>query len=291
MSPRFVEELLAAIQDSWSKWSDHARASGTSPRRRSGQRLRPTALRVAVISDVHANGAALAAVLEAIEGERVDELWCLGDTVGYGPRPNETAATVAERADLALVGNHDLVALGTAQVSVAEFNPDAAAAARWTQAELDDSARGFLTSLSPEARRDGVELFHASAVDPVWDYVLTLEDARRSLERTEAPLVLVGHTHVPIAVTGDARRARRAVTLRRVTEVDLGAGRWLLNPGSVGQPRDADPRAAYLVLDLDARHADLQTRARTTSAGHRTRCGRRGCRSLSRSGSSTASRR
>ena len=211
-------------------------------------------MRVAVISDVHANGPALAAVLEAIEGERVDELWCLGDTVGYGPDPNETAAVVAERAALALVGNHDLVALGTAQVSVAEFNPDAAAAARWTQAELGDPARDFLTSLSPEARRDGVQLFHASAVDPVWDYVLSLEDARRSLERTDAPLVLVGHTHVPVAVTGDAESAAGGHAPGGY-EVDLRSGRWLLNPGSVGQPRDADPRAAYLVLDLDAHRA------------------------------------
>ncbi len=164
---------------------------------------------------------------------------------------------MAERADLALAGNHDLIALEAAHVSVADFNPDAGAAARWTQAELDDSARGFLASLSPEARRDGVELFHASAVDPVWDYVLTLEDARRSLERTEAPLLLVGHTHIPIAVTGDADSAAGGHAAAG-HEVDLGKGRWLLNPGSVGQPRDADPRAAYLVLDLDARHATFR---------------------------------
>jgi diadenosine tetraphosphatase ApaH/serine/threonine PP2A family protein phosphatase len=139
-------------------------------------------------------------------------------------------------------------------VSVAEFNPDAAAAARWTQAELGDSARTFLDSLSPEARRDGVQLFHASAVDPVWDYVLSLEDARRSLARTEAPVVLVGHTHIPIAATGDADGAEGGHAPGG-SELDLGEGRWLLNPGSVGQPRDADPRAAYLVLDLGAGHA------------------------------------
>jgi diadenosine tetraphosphatase ApaH/serine/threonine PP2A family protein phosphatase len=193
-------------------------------------------------------------VLEAIEGEAVDELWCLGDTVGDGPEPNETTATVAERADLVLAGNHDLIALGTAGVSVAEFNPDAGAAALWTRAVLDEVALGFLGSLSPWARRDGVQLFHASAIDPVWDYVLSLEDARRSLERTEAPLVLVGHTHVPIAVTGDAETVDGGHAEGGL-EIDLGSGRWLLNPGSVGQPRDADPRAAYLVLDLNDRRA------------------------------------
>ena len=203
---------------------------------------------------MHANGAALAAVLEAVESEGVDELWCLGDTVGYGPDPNETSAVVASRADVALVGNHDLVALGTAEVSVAEFNPDAAAAARWTREQLDESTRSFLSSLSPQARRNGVELFHASAVDPVWDYVLSLEDARRSLAQTDAPLVLVGHTHVPIAATGDERSAAGGHAAGGY-EADLARGRWLLNPGSVGQPRDADPRAAYLVLDLDAGRA------------------------------------
>jgi diadenosine tetraphosphatase ApaH/serine/threonine PP2A family protein phosphatase len=215
------------------------------------------ALRAAVISDVHANGAALAAVLTAIDEEGVDELWCLGDTVGYGPDPNETTAVVAARADVALVGNHDLVALGTAEVSVAEFNPDAAAAARWTQAALEDPARSFLSSLAPQAHRDGVDLFHASAVDPVWDYVLSLEDARRSLEVTDAPLVLVGHTHVPVAVTGDGEGATGGHAAGGY-ELDLGTGRWLLNPGSVGQPRDADPRAAYLVLDLAAGRAQFR---------------------------------
>jgi diadenosine tetraphosphatase ApaH/serine/threonine PP2A family protein phosphatase len=193
-------------------------------------------------------------VLEAIDGENVDELWCLGDTVGYGPDPNEATAVVAERANLVLAGNHDLIALGTANVSVEEFNPDAAAAAVWTRDQLTDEARGFLLSLSPQARREGVELFHASAVDPVWDYVLSLEDARRSLERTDAPLVLVGHTHIPIAVTGDAESAAGGHA-QGGYEVELGSGRWLLNPGSVGQPRDADPRAAYLVLDLNAGRA------------------------------------
>ncbi len=210
-----------------------------------------------MISDVHANEAALDAVLRAVAADAVDELWCLGDTVGYGPRPNETTAVVRERADAALVGNHDLVALGTAGVSVAEFNPDAAAAARWTREQLTDESREFLLSLGPTARREGVSLFHASATDPVWDYVLTIEDARRTLDLTDDPLVLVGHTHVPVAITGDGSAARGAHAPGGHT-VDLASGRWLLNPGSVGQPRDADPRAAYLLLDLGAGRAEFR---------------------------------
>jgi diadenosine tetraphosphatase ApaH/serine/threonine PP2A family protein phosphatase len=185
-----------------------------------------------------------------VDEEGVDEIWCLGDTVGYGPHPNEACAIVSSRATLALVGNHDLIALDTANVSVAEFNPDAGAAAVWTQRVLDDAASGWLESLQPETRRDGVALFHGSPVDPVWAYVLSLEDAREALELTREELVLVGHSHVPIAANElEGTHAPAA------TEIDLGHGRWLLNPGSVGQPRDGDPRAAYLLLDLAAGHA------------------------------------
>ncbi len=140
---------------------------------------------------------------------------------------------------------------------MAEFNPDAAAAARWTREQLTEESRAFLLSLGPTAQRQGVSLFHASATDPVWDYVLTIEDARRTLDLTDDPLVLVGHTHVPIAITGDGSAARGAHAPGGHS-VDLASGRWLLNPGSVGQPRDADPRAAYLLLDLGAGRAEFR---------------------------------
>ncbi|MBD0349206.1 MAG: metallophosphoesterase family protein [Thermoleophilia bacterium] len=214
-------------------------------------------MRVAVISDVHANAHALDAVLAAIEGDAVDAIWNLGDTVGYGPCPNEAAAVVRERASLSLVGNHDLVALGTSDVRIEEFNPDAAAAARWTQDALDAATTEFLGRLRPEGEAAGAELYHASPFDPVWGYVLTDEAAYLSLELTQAPLVLVGHTHVALR----AQRTDEGVVLELApdgTQVDLDDGRWLLNPGSVGQPRDADPRAAYLLLDLDAGRADFR---------------------------------
>jgi diadenosine tetraphosphatase ApaH/serine/threonine PP2A family protein phosphatase len=192
-----------------------------------------------------------------VDGEGVDEVWSLGDTVGYGPHPNEACAIVSRRTTLGLVGNHDLIALGKTTVSVEEFNPDAGAAAVWTRSVLDAGARAYLDLLQPETRRDSVALFHGSPVDPVWDYVLSLEDARRSLELTTEDIVLVGHSHVPIAVRaeGDAIEGSHAPG---GTEVDLAEGRWLLNPGSVGQPRDGDPRAAYLLLDLGARHASFR---------------------------------
>jgi diadenosine tetraphosphatase ApaH/serine/threonine PP2A family protein phosphatase len=208
------------------------------------------ALRVAVISDVHANGHALAAVLAEIDRAEVEELWNLGDVVGYGPRPNEACAAVRERASISLCGNHDLIALGRGGVSLDEFNPDAAAAATWTIEQLDEATRAYLDGLAPEHRLPDVALFHASPFDPVWGYVLTDEAALYSLELTTEPLVLVGHSHVPIAVTqadGDVRGDHAPDG----TEADLGSGRWLLNPGAVGQPRDGDPRAAYLLVDFD----------------------------------------
>jgi diadenosine tetraphosphatase ApaH/serine/threonine PP2A family protein phosphatase len=204
-------------------------------------------MRVAVISDVHGNRHALDAVLAEIGEESVDAIWCLGDTVGYGPQPNECCRLVAEHANLCLVGNHDLVALGV--LTVSDFNEEAAAAALWTSEALTSESRAFLRSLEPHATAAGVELFHASARDPVWEYVLSEEAARATFELTTAPLVLVGHSHVALALTLDGRDVSGGIAPAG-TNVEL-AGRWLVNPGSVGQPRDGDPRAAWLFADLD----------------------------------------
>jgi len=213
------------------------------------------ARRVAVISDIHANWHALEAVLAAVEQEQPDELWCLGDLVGYGPRPNPCCVAMEQRAGLCLAGNHDLGVLGALDLS--EFTGDAVEAARWTRGVLAEGSRAYLSSLRPNARRDGVELFHASPRDPVWDYVLTPEAAAAALELTEEPLVLVGHSHVPLAIAlqNDALAGGLAP---EGTEVDLSGGRFLLNPGSVGQPRDGDPRAAWLLLDRESRHASFR---------------------------------
>jgi predicted phosphodiesterase len=210
-------------------------------------------MRVAVISDVHANSHALEAVLEEVDAHSVDAAWCLGDTVGYGPRPNECCEAVQQRADYTLVGNHDLVALG--QLDVNDFNDEAAAAALWTASVLTPQARTFLGGLQPQGEVDGIDLFHASARDPVWEYVLTEEAARATLELSDAPLVLVGHSHVALAVAQEGKRVKGGVAPAG-TRLDL-RGRWLLNPGSVGQPRDGDPRAAWLLLDTDQRFAEF----------------------------------
>jgi hypothetical protein len=139
-------------------------------------------MRVAVISDVHANYHALEAALTEIDAANVDAVWCLGDTVGYGPRPNECCDLVSDRADYCLVGNHDLVVLG--ELSVNEFNDEAAAAAIWTAEVLTSESRRFLASLKPLGAVDGVDLFHGSARDPVWNTCSRRKRlARRSTSR------------------------------------------------------------------------------------------------------------
>jgi diadenosine tetraphosphatase ApaH/serine/threonine PP2A family protein phosphatase len=208
-------------------------------------------MRVAVISDVHANYHALEAVLEEIDAARVDALWCLGDTVGYGPLPNECCDAVARRTDIRLVGNHDLVVLG--ELPVSDFNDEAAAAARWTSEVLAPEARAFLAGLQPVAHVNGADLYHASARDPIWEYILSEEVARATLELSQAPVVLVGHSHVALALSLDGDGMAGGLAPAGTT-VQL-TSRILLNPGSVGQPRDGDPRAAWLLLDLEQRFA------------------------------------
>jgi predicted phosphodiesterase len=212
-------------------------------------------MRVAVISDIHANRHALDAVLAAVDTASVDELWCLGDLVGYGPKPTECVRAVAARSDLCLCGNHDLGAIGT--IDLQEFSGDAARGVVETLPLLDADSRSYLASLQPTGERAGAGLFHGSPDDPVWEYVLSGAAALAALQATKTNLVLVGHTHVPLAISlGDGVLAGGAAPDGR--RVELDGKRWLLNPGSVGQPRDGDPRAAFLVLDLEAMHAEFR---------------------------------
>ena len=194
-------------------------------------------------------------MLQEIEREEPDELWCLGDLVDYGPRPNPCSAAVERRAALCLSGNHDLGVLG--EIGLEEFAGDAVVAARWTRGVLAEGSRAFLQSLRPEGERDGVELFHGSPRDPVWEYVLSAEAARVAFELTRSPLLLVGHSHVPLAITLEDDVLDGGLAPAG-TETTLGPGRRLLNPGSVGQPRDGDPRAAWLLLDREAGTASFR---------------------------------
>ena len=212
-------------------------------------------MRVAVISDVHSNLHALEAVQRDIARERPDEVWNLGDSVGYGPRPSECCETLAGLASLSLVGNHDLAAIG--RISLAGFSPAAAAAAAWTREHLTGSASAYFADLQPTSKLAGCELYHGSPREPVWAYVLRAAGAYEAFSLSSEPLVLVGHSHYALAASLVAEKLGFDLAPGD-TVVDLSAGRWLLNPGSVGQPRDGDPRSAYLLLDLDAGRAEFR---------------------------------
>jgi len=212
-------------------------------------------MRVAVISDVHSNLHALEAVRREIERERPDAVWNLGDSVGYGPRPNECCEALERFATFSLVGNHDLAAIG--RLPLRGFSPVAATAAAWTREYLGSGANGYLTDLKPAGTQPGCELYHGSPREPVWAYVLRAAGAADAFSLSSEPLVLVGHSHYALAASLVEEELGFDLAPGG-TVVDLSAGRWLLNPGSVGQPRDGDPRSAFLLLDLDAGRAEFR---------------------------------
>jgi diadenosine tetraphosphatase ApaH/serine/threonine PP2A family protein phosphatase len=210
-------------------------------------------VRVAAITDIHSNLPSLEAVLAAIDASGVEEIWCLGDVVGYGAEPDECADLVRERCALCLVGNHDLAVLGA--LDVAAFSEAAAAAVAWTREKVAARTLEMLRELEPAGAREGIALFHASPRDPVWEYVLSAEQADANLDAHDDQVALIGHSHVSLFFVRRAAEAQgevRGAEAGDGTLLELGADRWLLNPGSVGQPRDGDPRAAWLELDLAA---------------------------------------
>jgi len=211
------------------------------------------AVRIAIISDVHANLAALEAVLRHAEAQKaLDALWCLGDTVGYGPQPRECLARLRELATVLLVGNHDLAAIG--QLSTEDFNPAAAAAARWTARQLTDADREFIARLPQVVEEDDFTMVHGTLRWPVWEYLYSYDAAQAHLQRQKTPFGLVGHTHVPMLVVEDERYPYgcELFYLEDGATVRLNPSRRLvINPGGVGQPRDGDPRASYAIYDTE----------------------------------------
>jgi len=206
-------------------------------------------MKVAVISDIHANRHAFEAVLEDIAGSEAAELWCLGDLVGYGADPDVCVELARRHTAVCLAGNHDLAVIG--EVPLSEFSRGASLAAQWTREVMKAENISFLAGLEPKGREGPVGLYHASPRDPVWEYVLSALLAELCLDAQSQRVSLIGHSHVALSfvrregepVTGEPRREGE--------RLDLLDGEWLLNPGSVGQPRDGDPRAAWLLLDLD----------------------------------------
>lgn len=209
-------------------------------------------MRVAIVSDIHANRAAFEAVLRDAEaGGPLDALWCLGDVVGYGPHPNECIALLRRYPHRTVAGNHDLAACG--KMGTEEFNEAAAAAVRWTSAQLSATAQAFLRELSLVEQEADFTLVHGSLRWPEWEYLLSSEQAQAQFELQRTPYSLVGHSHLPFVCWEEPDGPPRLAPARDGERVELGEQRLILNPGGVGQPRDGDPRAAYALYDSDIR--------------------------------------
>ncbi len=211
-------------------------------------------MRVAVVSDVHSNLAALEAVLAALGS--VDGIWHLGDIVGYGPEPQAVVDRLREAGAIGVRGNHDDAAGGGASIEF--FNADGYRAMQWTRTRIDERTRLFLASLPESLVPEGSDftLVHGSPSDPIWEYLDSPAAAGRNLSAFQTRYCLVGHTHVPRVFREAQQRsgAPRAEPLRvgRGSRLKLDDRRLIVNPGSVGQPRDGDPRASYMLIDMDA---------------------------------------
>jgi diadenosine tetraphosphatase ApaH/serine/threonine PP2A family protein phosphatase len=206
-----------------------------------------------VCSDVHGNLPAFKAVLDEIEKAGVDQVWNLGDLVGYGAQPDECVALAKEKCDLCLIGNHDLVVID--KLKVDDFSANAATAALWTRDHISTETRDFLKGLEPKDESHDMKLYHASPRDPVWEYVLSVGLADACLDTMPGRLGAVGHSHVALWFWRNEGGRTIGEQAGAGMEIDLSKGEWLLNPGGVGQPRDGDPRAAWVLLDLERQTA------------------------------------
>lgn len=206
-------------------------------------------------SDVHGNQEALVAVLEDARIEKVDTLYFLGDAVGYGTSPNECVRLITENARVCLMGNHDYAALELIDLQL--FNQQARQTLEWTKRVLEDKTRQALANFDLDHTVADFYLVHASPREPLnWDYILTLEDAEECFPFFSQRVCLIGHTHRPVLLKKKPDSPLALIPENQI-EIDKGA-RFLINIGSVGQPRDGDPRASYLIYDTQTKQATLK---------------------------------
>lgn len=206
-------------------------------------------MRILILSDIHANLVALETVLR--NAGDFDQIWCLGDIVGYGPEPNACVETLRGYDLVCVAGNHDWAVLD--QIDLEDFNPDARRAVLWTREQLQIQNLDWLHAL-PDNVPPLAEQFtvvHGSPRSPIWEYVLTPAVARINFEYLDTPICLVGHTHVPVLYRYHEDHTATAELLPEDVPISLDSARLMINPGSVGQPRDGDARAAFALLDLE----------------------------------------
>ena len=207
-------------------------------------------MRYAIIADIHANQAAFRAVLKDIDRKGgIDEVWCLGDIVGYGPDPGACIDLMQELKPVCVAGNHDRAAID--KLDLAYFNPLAAEACRWTMQQLSPEHIEYLENLPLVSEQGDFYLVHGSPVDPVLEYVISTSIAENNFRRFETPYCLIGHTHAPLAFRQEDYGCI-SLSLTPNVGLQLGKAKMIINPGGVGQPRDGDPRAAYAIYDSEA---------------------------------------
>jgi predicted phosphodiesterase len=238
-------------------------------------------MRYGLVSDIHSNLAALEAVLKEIEASGpIDGLLCMGDIVGYGPQPNEVIERLKEYKLFSILGNHDLAVLG--RLDLGDFNYDAIIANRWNSEQLQDENRLWLEKLEPFSKvNDLVTLAHGSPLEPVWEYLTTPQAAARSYSKFDTQICFVGHTHLPRAfrLKSNSSPVENLPIINRLLKssshdpfvdmivpvpgqvIDLNKDRVILNPGSVGQPRDGDNRASYALFDDEAKTVSFERAA------------------------------
>lgn len=207
-------------------------------------------MRYAIISDVHSNLEAFESVISEIRRESPAQILFLGDIVGYGPDPNECIEKIKEAADIVLIGNHDHAAIGLTDVSY--FNTYARAAIEWTMSQLNDRERSYLSELpmTGEFTSDDIFLVHATPRRPQdWNYIFTMEDIIENFECFTRKICLLGHSHIPVVIAMD--NSGRLGVLKDEVTIEEGH-RYIINVGSVGQPRDGNPDAAYVIYDTQS---------------------------------------
>jgi len=202
-------------------------------------------MKLGILSDIHGNREALEVVLADVAAQGVQAIGCLGDFVGYGASPNDCIGILRAIVEVAVLGNHDVAALG--RLKLGGFQSDAATTARWTMDQLEPDHRAWLEALPYTAQWRGVRLVHATPSEPEdWHYVLSIADAEIEFHAFRERIGFIGHSHVPGVFATDGAQ----ITYTRASSVPLRSGlRYLVNVGSVGQPRDGDPRAAWMLYD------------------------------------------
>jgi len=206
-------------------------------------------MQFAILADIHSNLAAFEAVLEDLEKRGgFDKIWCLGDIVGYGPEPNACIKLLRQFDHSCVAGNHDWAAIGN--IDIIDFNEDAALANQWTAKQLNEDGKNYLHSLPLRVTEHDFSMAHGSPREPIWEYLFSTRLAEENLSYFTTPFCLVGHSHIPLMFE-ESQNGLLLHQLKNDETIELAGNRLIINPGSVGQPRDHDPRASYILYNSD----------------------------------------